>query len=194
MKRTKLFCLVVTAVVVAVSVVSCASVPPESASPSASIRLVDQNGMRALWGRSFTVNPYLEPQAAFFPSKYEFEIVSFTVSLPSATKVVLSASVYDAEGKESVLAYDLHDFKVFWNSWGTTDLNIANRQRTIDLTYAPASSFTAPRGNRTYYLVMIGKRPIARPATVRAWITLDGEEADTQEYALPDLPPAPPKK
>lgn len=169
------------------SVWSCASAP-EAIQPYASIRVMTVDELQSAYGYSFEVNPYLEPSALIRGKPYEFSVLRIEISTSGSAAAVLSASVVGADGTVLASAKDLEQMKLFWDMWEGSDPNKGRRLTSLERSYLPGYSFEQKPGRRVYYLVLMGKNPLPRPATIEATLLVEGLDPVIFSQALPALP------
>jgi len=107
------------------------------------------------------------------------------LELPSKTDVDFTAYVQDSTGKKTAEYKDLESMRFFWSYWETDREKDNQRSLTLTQTYAPRQFFTARRGRSSYYIVLMGKNPLPRPATIFAQVNVAGLELMTFEWELP---------
>ncbi len=165
--------------------VSCET-SPDIMTPSFSVTLESEASLKnSLLGAYWSENPYLEPSGIFTGMKNEFVVLRMNIELPVATDVDFTAYVQDSAGKIVAEYKDLDSMRFFWSNWMTDQERNNQRSVTLTQTYAPRQVFTARKGTRSYYIVLMGKNPLPRPATVFAQVYVKGLESQTFEWELP---------
>ena len=187
-KRTCLRMLVFLAVtsVMTISVAGCAGEPAgkERAAPVSCTLLTSQD----LWqyGATRVLNPFLARQSFIQGTPDEFVALRLTLSLAEAARVSVSGSVQDLDGKEVATLLSRAQLTDYWGQ-DAQGLNRDNRPLydALERYYLPDFPFTSQKGR--YIVILKGKKPLPRPATVLFSVALsDGE---SQDFTFP-LPPA----
>ena len=171
----------------AVLVASCASAPP-SGKPEVSVQIVSARDVSG-YGMDWTTNPFLAPSLLARGTPDEFVVLAITTWLPGPLSVGVDATVTNSAGDEVARMYGLQEMHDYWSNWGDQyDKPAETRLVTLDRYYIPSyPSFDAPKGKRTYYAVLIGKKPIARPSTVRATVSLGDQEPQVFTFDMPPI-------
>lgn len=166
---------------------SCASAPMV-VKPSASVRLMTVDELQSAYGYNFAVNPYLEPSSLIRGKPYEFSVLRIEIATSENAAVAVSAKVLGADGSALAEAKDLEQMKLLWDMWEGKDSDKNRRLTSLERSYLPGPSFVQKPGSRVYYLVLTGKYPYPRPATVEVSLLVEGLDPVTFSQALPELP------
>jgi hypothetical protein len=165
----------------------CASSPSATA-PSTSIRLATLEELKSAYGYSYDVNPYLEPSSIFRGKLTEFVVLRVDLNLSAPAKVLVAARVADKDGRIIAEPKDLYLMTLFWDMWQTSDPNAEKRLTSLERSYLPGLTFEEKAGRHRYYLVLTGKYPLERPATVQAELAVSGMDSIALKLPLPELP------
>jgi hypothetical protein len=157
--------------------------PPTS--PEVTLHLAPERVL-ARHGVAFTSDPFLAPATLLVPTD-EFVTVAVDIALPEATKVSISGDVEGADGTSLARLYAKDELREYWLARGrAADRDMVKRLDYLDSFYPPTLDFVAHKGRSELYVVMIGKRPIPRPA--KAMLTVSLGSGDPQQFEF-DLPP-----
>ncbi len=181
MKYTPVAASVLALLVVFVS--GCATTPITS--PEVTVKIVPERDL-ARYGASFTNDPFYAPFTLIM-SRDEFVTLTVTVALPDATRVTIDGTIQDPDGKSIARLYSRDELRAYWLGRGRqADPDMVKRLDYLDRYYVPALNFAGLKGRYQYYVTMIGKDPLPRPAKVMLAVTLG--TGDPQQFSF-DLPP-----
>ena len=153
--------------------------------PSVVCKLLDQNNVRS-YGSTFATNPFLAPSALFRGTPDEFVVVEVDLALPDRRRVDIAGSVVDSSRATVAPLYDLRQMHDYWARWGDMGNRDAwTRGATLEQYYPPSLEFEAHGGRSVYVIVLIGKRPLPRPADVVVSVSLGGAEPQLFTFTLP---------
>lgn len=165
---------------------SCATAKPVL-EPSVSIKLVHQKDVKSgVLGNNQQENPYMQPSSIIRKQEDEFVVLRLFVNVPEKADVSVKASVLQADGTQGAVLQTRESLQDFWTKWEGDPILNKNRSITLDQTYIPDTYFVAGKGRNDYYIVLIGKYPIPRPARVQAEVRVFGLPAYTFEAELPE--------
>jgi len=170
---------------------ACVSAPkPISVeSESAAVTILPVEEIKALYGLTYEVNPYLEPVNFIMTKKDEFVVLRFIVRSPVKGDVRISASLIGADGQQLADAKDIGSMQRFWDLVGGVDVTkVEKRKSNLARSYLYSNPLHMKAGETSFLLVLIGKPPIPRPSTVIATVTFPSGEASAFELPLPELP------
>ena len=160
---------------------ACATAPFPS-SPEVTFALLSVRDL-GTYGQTFASNPFLAPSGFVHGAPDEFVAVGLKLALPDAGTVSLDGSVRTPDGREVARFYSLPEVQKYWSDWGDqSDLNSRSRLDTLNRWYPSASQFQAGKGRSEYVVILVGKNPLPRPATVTLTVTLNG---GPQEFTFP---------
>jgi len=161
----------------------CTSTPPVT-SPEVAATIAPERDL-AQYGVPFSSDPFLSPFTLLM-STDEFVTLKIRIALPEAARVDISGDVEAPDGTKLARLYSRQDMHTYWVGRGRDgDPDMVKRNGYIDRFYAPDLDFSARAGRTEYYVVMIGKSPIPRPAKAILTVMLGSE---SQRFEL-DLPP-----
>jgi hypothetical protein len=165
------------------SVESCVTTPITT--PEVTARLAPERDL-ARYGVSFSNDPFLYPGTLLMPQD-EFATIAIDIALPDSSRVTIDGEVDGADGKSVARLYTKDELHAYWLARGkASDADMVKRLDTLDRFYPSQLSFSAPRGRSEYYVAMIGRRPLPRPARVLLSVALGN--GDPQIFTF-DLPP-----
>ncbi len=163
----------------------CATIAAPITTPDVTAKLVPDRDL-AQHGVSFTADPFLAPATLLMPQD-EFVTMTITLALPLAAHVTISGGVEDGTGKSIARLYSKQELHDYWLARGRAqDPDMVKRLSYLDTFYVPSLAFAGFRGRHEYYVVMVGKRPLPRPATVILAVSLG--VGDPKQFAF-ELPP-----
>lgn len=166
---------------------SCAS-NPATVVPKQTITLIPQALVKnGVLGNQQDENPYIEPASLIFGKKNEFVVLRLDIASPDDVYVDFNAEVILEDTTVGATQKTKEDMIQFWAEpedyrdptakkaqvekglWdgGSPNLN-TQRRITLDQTYLPAPNFVMKKGTHSYYVVLMGKYPIQRPAKLHA--------------------------
>jgi hypothetical protein len=171
---------------------SCASAPKteNSDKPPVSARLVAEDDIYR-HGVGNGENPFIVPIRIFDAmsgGRKEFVIMNFELNLPQSAIVNVDADVKDSNGEIIGRLYSKDDLIKFWKSITSGEESSITQKRVmvLDWYYVPSLEFKAKAGHREYYVVCVGKAPIARPSTAELAVIIG--DADPQFFYFDLLP------
>ena len=164
----------------------CATSPDaQLTGPEVTLRLAPERDL-ARQGVPFSFDPFLAPADSLHSSD-EFVTVVVDLALPAAARVSISGSVQGSEGVDLARMYTKAQLRAYWLAHGRErDPDMVKRLDYLDRFYAPDLDFYAHKGRSQFYVVMIGKWSIPRPA--KAMLTVSLGNGDPQQFEF-DLPP-----
>ena len=158
---------------------SCASVPNEGDTEvSITLRKAEEKDL-AGFGWGFT-NPYIPLNGIFLQQitgKVDFIVVVADIAAPHRVKLECLDVLVDQAGPEF---YDRRKFTEFWDSYDGFERDIQIRRSRIASTYMPPRPFALSKGSSKYFLVFIGKAPLAGPFDIRADFLVNGERREVE--------------
>lgn len=162
----------------------CASVPIGS-EPQASCTLLSSMDA-GTYGTNFFTNPFMKPSSLIRGTPDEFVVLDLTLRLPESATVNLEGSVTQDSGDTVARMYTLKEMHTYWDGWGdNSDVTSRTRIEALERYYAPSDQFQAHKGRSEYVVVLMGKNPLPRPATVEFSVSINGVP---QPFKFP-LPP-----
>lgn len=119
------------------------------------------------FGMNQSVNPFVAPKT-IRGEPYEFVVLELSTRFRNKAKVELEMSALGPAGDEVAVLWSRDDFVDMWRSYRQADVNLEKREQKIIDYMVPGFIFTAPVGNGSFIIPLIGKRPIPKPATIKA--------------------------
>jgi len=142
----------------------------------------------ATYAPSRPINPFIAHGSFILKSPDEFVVLDLALNLPEQARVSVAASVNDEVGTPVAALWTRTQMHMYWDHMqDITDRDDRIRQDTLDRYYPPASDFNARRGRTEWILVLVGKNPVPRPATVQVSVSLNGAEAQMFSFPLPPV-------
>jgi hypothetical protein len=141
-----------------------------------------------VWGYATAdeANPFLAPAGLLRGTPSEFVVLRLTLSLREESRIAVSAEARDAAGNKTARLYSASDMRDLWKAWGDeTSLPHLKRAETLDRWCLPATGFTRRAGRGEYVLVLVGKKPLPRPALVDVAVTVGDAEPAVFTFTLP---------
>jgi hypothetical protein len=164
------------------AVESCVSTPITT--PEVIARLAPERDL-ARYGVPFGSDPFLYPATLLMPQD-EFATIVIDIALPESSRVIIDGEVDGADGKSIARLYSREELRSYWLARGkASDADMMKRLDTLDRFYPPQLTFNAPRGRTEYYVAMIGRRPLPRPAKAVLYVTLGSGASQTFTFDLP---------
>ena len=162
---------------------SCASSPPVGGPAGAGVSMrIERIGVGELanrFGGSYVEgNPYLEPRSMLSGQKNENFVLRLTVrTSESVTIHVLGVVATDSTGNDVAKFYDRESLESYLDQWHSNwPSKVAD---VLEETYLPNPDFDARRGTSMYYLMLIGKKPIARPVALQVVLSVEDQQPQT---------------
>ena len=146
--------------------VACAGGPPPQGEPSVAVRVLNRSEIKSRWGAISSANPFLEPRGLIKGQPDEFIVIEVDFFLPARSSLSFDASAEGADGQTVAWMKDAAAFFDYWSVWDTMG-DSSKRAATIQSDYLRGKAFAYPSGNHRYFLVLVGKNPLPRPATIR---------------------------
>lgn len=165
----------------------CATTPSAPiTSPEVTVNLVPERYL-ARYAVPFTNDPFYAPNTLLM-SRNEFVTMAVTIALPEAARVVINGDVRDSDGTSIARLYTKEELRDYWLARGReADPDMVKRLEYLDRFYVPKLDFTERKGRFEYYVVMVGKLPLPRPAKAILSVALGGNDPQQFEF---DLPPS----
>jgi hypothetical protein len=177
--------LLVVIVIITFFAAACAS-GPQGTTPEVSCALLSSWDLGS-YGSSYVSNPFMAPTSLLKGAPDEFVPLGLTLSLPEAATVNIDASVRNETGDVVARLYTLPEMEQYWSNWGdATDRTSRDRLQTLDRWYIPGAQIAAHKGRTEYVMVLMGKKPLPRPASVMVAVSINA--GDPQMFTFP-LPP-----
>jgi hypothetical protein len=167
--------------------VSCSSVPPQGTAPQVSTHLLKDSDLW-LYGSDAEINPFIAPNTMIKGRPNEFVVLRLDVVLSQPTELSIAADVKSVDGVLQARLYSLGDMQSYWSDWGDQSA-YSSRERlsTLERYYLPNLDFVAPAGRRYYLVMLVGKYPIKRPASVSASVIVGSSQPQYFEATLSAL-------
>jgi hypothetical protein len=158
-------------------ILSCASAPTRSSVDGLSISVRPASGEEiSKYGGSFS-NPYLPPKSLFFKSDLAFLVLIAQLDSAVGGESVVLEGIEDAGN--ALRFYPKQDFISWWYGQMGMDKQEKEKRLSIEASYFPAKAFNAKPGTTSYYLVLIGKAPIAKSQNLVIDYLINGEKRAT---------------
>ncbi|MCX7026046.1 MAG: hypothetical protein NT061_00855 [Spirochaetes bacterium] len=180
-------------IVIALSVMSCASAPPITTS-RVEVELLSRKQVTAKFGIDQKIDPFIAPTGLVRGKPNDFVVLRLSTELLNATFIQLTITIKDKDGNSSLWLWSKEDFKEYWRSWGGGRSNddganegeakAINLEALIEDFYVPGESFTAPRGRSQFYIVLVGKNPLNRPLRVMMDVNAAGLAPYVRSFAV----------
>jgi hypothetical protein len=184
----KSFCFVAVILLAAgLSITGCASAPAErsGSSPAISCRLLPKTDIWS-YGPTYATNPFLAPSGLIKGTPDELAVLRIDLTLPESARIGIQGSVQDSAGNTVARLLDLNELRTYWSDWGDrTDKSSRDRLGMLERWCVPSLEFNAHGGRSQYVIVMMGKNPLPRPASVVVSVTLNNVEAGSFTFELP---------
>ncbi|MCX7023808.1 MAG: hypothetical protein NT080_04220 [Spirochaetes bacterium] len=164
------------AVSLSLVLVACASAPGKP-DARASVCTLD---LRIATSRDFPdvggafPSPYEPPDGLIFKSDQDFVVLTVEIESGSGGNS-LQVLAIDAEGGQAVYL-GRAGFIRWWKGRSWYDERNRTWERYLHRTYLPEGAFNTKRGKQLYHVVLMGKRPLAKPVVMNARFLVDGEE------------------
>jgi hypothetical protein len=145
------------------------------------VRVLDRSEIKSRWGSVASANPFLEPRGLIKGQSDEFVVIEVDFFLSARSSLSIDAYAEGADGQTVAWMKDAAAFSDYWFVWDTMG-DSSKRAAKIQSDYLRMKTFSYPRGNHRFYVVLIGKNPLPRPATIRVAVQMaDG----THNWDLP---------
>jgi hypothetical protein len=139
-----------------------------------SLVVLSYQDVRALYGPTFLVNPYLAPSSSIMPVYNDYIVLQLNFNLPEKSKVILlRAEISDERGKIYASYMNREKFSNFAMQQSPEMANNALKQNKIDWYYLPNPIMDMAAGKHSYVLVMIGQHPIPDTATIHVAMSVN---------------------
>ena len=179
-------CLLAAILGGSVFIASCVTAPPGAGTPGVSCTLLSSLDLGS-YGVNYTTNPFLPPTSLVKGTPDEFVALDLVLSLQDSATVNIDGAVRSESGDQVARLNDLPQMRDYWSNWGDrTDKTSRTRLDTLDRWCMPSTQFAAHKGRTEYVIVLIGKKPLPRPASVAVSVSLNG--GDPQIFTFPLLP------
>jgi hypothetical protein len=181
----RFMCLPAAILGVAVFMASCATEPPGTGTTGVSCTLLNWLDLGS-YGANYTTNPFLAPTSMLKGTPDEFVALDLMLSLPDSATVNLDGAVRSDSGDLVARMNDLPQMRDYWDNWGDrTDKTSRTRLDTLNRWCMPSSQFVAHKGRTEYVIVLMGKNPLPRPASVVVSVSLNAGDPQTFTFPLP---------
>ena len=187
LRRVKSAIFLAAILAVALSSAGCASGPSTAAeTPAVSCILLSSSEI-GHYGASRAINPFSPRTSLLQGTPDEFVVLQLNLSLAESTRVAIAGSVQDAAGNEVARLQSLTQMQEYWR-FGTDlpDREARARVDTLARYYAPSLEFVRNKGRPEYIVVLMGKKPLPRPASILVSVTLSGGDPQLFSFPLPD--------
>ena len=133
-----------------------------------SIEVLSYQDVKALYGPTFLVNPYMAPSSTLMPVYNDYIVLHLNFNLAEKAHVLLlKADVSDDRGKVFADYMNRAKFSEFAMQQSPEMANNALKQNKIDWYYLPNPIMDMPAGKHQYVLVLVGQHPIPDTAMIR---------------------------
>jgi hypothetical protein len=150
-----------------------------------SLAVLSYQDVRALYGPTFLVNPYLAPSSSIMPVYNDYIVAQLIFNLPEKSKVILlRAEISDERGKIYASYMNREKFSTFAMQQSPEMANNALKQNKIDWYYLPNQIMDMPAGKHTYVIVMVGPHPIPDTATIHVAMSVN-DQAISYDLSVP---------
>jgi len=180
----------IAAVVLAGALSGCAGVPKvvDPSGVDLSLSRLTERQMLALYGAGTDddPNPYVTPGSLLSSSDAEYIVLRLDVVAARRALISLNeVTARDDSGKQLATLYTWPDFKAWLKSWSMDDKVLNIEYVKAESSYIPGMDFQVGVGRRSYYLVLIGKRPIPKPCTVLGSFSIDSDTTKNFTVEVP---------
>ncbi len=121
-------------------------------------------------------NPYILQRGMFLVPTEEFVVLMVEATMPSDARVQLNGINALDSGPKYLSADDIKDW---WMRRRSDEAEDRSKQSRIGLSYFPSGPFTMRAGSHSYYIVLIGDKPIKKPFDLVAHFVVNGERQET---------------
>lgn len=167
----------VLAVLAALFLASCAAQPavtkPVQGDVSLSLRPASAKELPSAGGGLHT--PYAPPDLLITKSDQDFVVLALELETAREENLTL---VEFASDSGILRPYTRSELVDWWKDRSIYDGRKTSWIKCLERTYVPSGEFRMKPGRSTYFVVLMGKKPITKPQVVRARYFVDSEERE----------------